>query len=157
MKGAINLGVRGKNNIICDLSSCVIQRFNGYEILKHQLKDQEEQFQEPVDIIYEPVNDNSSIVCFFTDNLHYRSYCSKKVKDSYKTHHPATRQCYYCDKYFALKTTFLDHIKVCSNISGVVYKFENNKIISFQENFKYMGDLPLLCILILRQQREMIL
>ena len=58
----IKKGVRGKNNIICDLSSCVIQRFNGYEILKHQLKDQEEQFQEPVDIIYEPVNDNSSIV-----------------------------------------------------------------------------------------------
>ena len=47
--------MRGKNNIICDLSSCVIQKFNGYEILKHQLKDQEKPFQEPVDIIYEPV------------------------------------------------------------------------------------------------------
>ena len=40
-------------------------KFNGYEILKHQLKDQEKQFHEPVDIIYKPVNDNSSIVCFF--------------------------------------------------------------------------------------------
>ena len=76
----------GKNNIICDLSSCVIQKFNRYEILKHQLKDQEKQFHEPVDIIYEPVNDDSSIACFFTGNLHlpYRYYCSKKVKDSYK-------------------------------------------------------------------------
>ena len=140
----IKKGVRGKNNIIRDLSSCVIQKFNGYEILKHQLKDQEKQFHEPVDIIYKPVDDNSSIVCFFTDNLYLacRSYCSKKVKDSYKTHHPATRQCYYCDKHVALKTTFLDHIKVCSTISGIVYKFENNKIISFQGNFKYMRDLP---------------
>ena len=37
----IKKGVRGKNNIIRDLSSCVIQKFNGYEIVKHQLKDQE--------------------------------------------------------------------------------------------------------------------
>ena len=75
-------------------------------------------------------------------HLAYRSCCSKKLKDSYKTRHLATRQCYYCNKYFALKTTFLDHIKVCSGISEIVYKFENNKIISFQENFKYIGDLP---------------
>ena len=48
----IKKGVSGKNNIICHLSLCVIQKFNGYEILKHQLKDQENQFHEPVGIIY---------------------------------------------------------------------------------------------------------
>ena len=56
--------MRGKNNTIRGLSSSVIQKFNGYEILKHQLKDQEKQFHEPVDIIYELVNDGSSIACF---------------------------------------------------------------------------------------------
>ena len=42
---------------------------------------------------------------------------------------------------FCVKNNFLDHIKVCSSVSGIVYKFENNKIISFQENFKSMEDL----------------
>lgn len=48
-------GVTGKNIIAQDLSSCVIQKYNGYEILNHQLKCQEKQFYEPFDIIYEPV------------------------------------------------------------------------------------------------------
>ena len=36
----------------------------------------------------------------------------------------------------------MDHIKVCSSIPEIVHTFENNKIISFQEKFKDMGDLP---------------
>ena len=52
-----------------------------------------------------------------------------------------TRHCYYCGKYIAHYGTFKKHIKSCSNISGIVYEFENNKSIAFQDNFKYMGDL----------------
>ena len=37
-------------------------------------------------------------------------------------------------------STFRKHIKSCSDIAGVVYKFENNKIVTFQDNFKYMGN-----------------
>ena len=40
----IKKGVTGKNNVTQNLSSCVIQKFNGHEILKHQLKRQERQF-----------------------------------------------------------------------------------------------------------------
>ena len=58
--------------------------------------------------------------------------------------HPITRQCYYCDKYFTWhKGGFYDRVKTCSDIAGIVYKFENQKVVSFQNNFKYMGDLPL--------------
>ena len=54
----------------------------------------------------------------------------------------STRQYYYCDKYIANFNTFKKHMKSCSDIAGIVCKFENNKIVSFQDNFKYMGDLP---------------
>lgn len=30
--------------------------------------------------------------------------------------------------------------KVCAVKEGIVYTFENGKIISFQDNFKYLGD-----------------
>ena len=29
----------------------------------------------------------------------------------------------------------LKNIKSCSDIAGIVYKFENNKVVSFQDNF----------------------
>ena len=44
-----------------DLSSCVFQKFGGYEILKHQLIDQEKQLKKPIDKMYESVNDESAI------------------------------------------------------------------------------------------------
>lgn len=71
--------MQDKNNIIRCLSSCVIQKFSGYEILKTQLKNEEKRCHEPVDIIYELVNDERSIKYYLTSNLHlaYRSYCSK--------------------------------------------------------------------------------
>ena len=69
------IGVHSKNKNLCDFSSCVFQKFNGYDILKSELKNEEKQFHELIDIIYEPVNDESSAKCFFGDNLHlaYRS------------------------------------------------------------------------------------
>ena len=40
-----------------DLSACVVQKFNGYEILKIQLKGIEKRNYKLIDIIYEPVID----------------------------------------------------------------------------------------------------
>ena len=34
------------------------------------------------------------------------------------------------------------HTKVCEAKEGVTYKFDNENIISFQDNFKYMGNVP---------------
>lgn len=134
-RDVIKKGTQGKTNIIHDPLSCVVQKFNGCEIAN--------EWRKTIGIIYEPVNDER-LECLFTSNLHLacRSYCSKKVKGNYRTYHIATRQCYYCNKYFACPAnTFCQHTKVCSGIAGLVYKLESNKIISFQDNFRYMGDL----------------
>ena len=48
------------------------------------------------------------------------------------------QQCYYCDKYFSNISKFHAHVKCCSEIA---YKFEPRNIISFQDNFSYLGDL----------------
>ena len=102
--------------------------------MKNAIKTEGEHLHEPIDLIYEPLNDEISIECFLTDNrqLTYRSYCSKKVKDDYKTQRPASRQCYYCNHYFDCSSNkFFEHVKSCSDIAGIVNKFENHKIISF--------------------------
>ena len=56
--------IHGKNDVVRDLSSCVIEKFNGYEISQHQLKREQKCFLEPIDIIYESVKDNDKIACF---------------------------------------------------------------------------------------------
>ena len=95
-------------------------------------------------IAYGPVLDGSSINCFFTNDLHlpFRSYVDKKFKGEYKLQHPATRQCHYCENYFAIsKNEFVKHVKRCYSIEGIIYSFDYNKIISFQDNFGHLGDI----------------
>ena len=76
----IKKGVQGKNKNIQDLWPCVIQKFNGYSILKCEIKKEEKQFHEHIDALYEPVDDRKPIIYFLTDRLHlaHRPYCSRK-------------------------------------------------------------------------------
>ena len=96
-------------------------------------------------MIYKLVNNSSKLInCFFTDNLHlaYRVYCSRVKNGDEIIEKLSARQCCYCDKYIANYNTVKKHIKSYSDVTGIVYIFENNKIFSFQNNFKYIGDLP---------------
>ena len=34
------------------------------------------------------------------------------------------------------------HVRVCAAKEGISYCFNNGEIISFQDNFKYLGDVP---------------
>ena len=128
------------------LSTCVIQQVNCYAMVKKHLQKKEKKMQlGPLDIVYEPVLDESLIKCFFTNNLHlaFRSYIGKKVKGEYKLQDPTTRQCHYCKNCFVgSRNEFAKHVKRCSSIEGIIYSFDNNKIISFQDNFGHLGDVP---------------
>ena len=44
---------------------------------------------------------------------------------------------------FLLESVLEKLVQVCSSVAGVVYKFSNQKIVSFHDNFKFMGNLPL--------------
>ena len=83
------------------------------EIIKKRLQKKEKNYFEPLDIVYEPVIDDSLIKCFFTDSLHlaYRTYVDKKTIDD-TGFIIAQPDCYYCDNYFACsKSEFLKHVK----------------------------------------------
>ena len=51
-------------------------------------------------------------------------------------------ECYYCASFFAFLLLFETHIKCCSGKPGIVYNFNIQNIVTFEENLKYMGDLP---------------
>ena len=66
-----------------NLSSFVLEKCNGYEIIRHELARQEKTEFVPIDIVYEPVyNESVPVPCFFTDQffLGYRSYIGRVEK-----------------------------------------------------------------------------
>ena len=52
-------------------------------------------------------------------------------------------KCYYCRKFFARADKHKRHIENCSGIPGTVYNFNNQNLVTFEENLKYKGDLPM--------------
>ena len=54
-----------------------MEKFNGYETIKHVLARQEMREFVPIDIVYKPIFDESvPVSCFFNDKIYsaYRSY-----------------------------------------------------------------------------------
>ena len=131
----IKNGVHGKNKVIHGLSSCIVQKFNGYELMIKSLQHKEKKHFEQVDIVYEPVIDESTIKCFVMDSLHltFRSYKDKKQKGDYRLLHPVARQCYYCDNYLTCsKNEFIKRINKYMSTEGIIYKFKTTKLFLFK-------------------------
>ena len=49
-------------------------------------------------------------------------------------------QCYYCNKFFIHQAKQEGHSKNCSGIPGIVYNFNNQNLICYQDNFNAKGD-----------------
>ena len=51
-------------------------------------------------------------------------------------------QCYYCSKFFARPNKYKTDIEHCSGVPGIIYNFGTQNLVSFEGNFGYKGDLP---------------
>ena len=138
--------VQGKNEVTRNLSSSVLQKFNGYETIRNDLSFNEKAEVITIDIVYEPIyNETIPVPCYFTSEIHlaYRSYFSHFDKGKEMFHHRPVHQCYYCQNFFAKsKENLKKHLPVSSAKEAITYAFDNGQILNYQENFKYLGDLP---------------
>ena len=67
----------------------------------------------------------------------------KTINGKEKITHPTSKQCPFCEFFFTRSAEAIKkHTKVCRAKKDVTYTFDNSNIISFQNNFKYMGDAP---------------
>ena len=128
-----------------NLSSSVLEKFNDYETIRHELACQEKRKFVPIDIVYEPIYDESvPPPCFFTDqiSLAYRSCIGRVGKGKEKILHRTVKQYHYCENYFSKNDdTMKKHLQVCTAKGDITYSFDNGQIITFQDNFKYLGDI----------------
>ena len=132
-----------QQKIVKQLSSCLIEKFNGFSIIRLEYEKKVRRNFEPLDIIYKPTkNIEIEPLCYFTTDiaLAYSAYYdrgSKKVRST------KVQSCHYCNHYFVHNNPkFERHLKHCSEKPGIIYNFNNSSLISYEDNFKSKGDLP---------------
>ena len=96
-------------------------KFNGFNVLCSYLGTKQKKYPiSPIVIIYEPVRTQNAVIkCFF----------SKDIRFAYMA-------------FFERKSAFERHIKCCSGKPGIVYNFNIQNIVTFEDNLKYIGDVP---------------
>ena len=50
--------------------------------------------------------------------------------------------CHHFSTFFTRNPRYDKHVENCSEKPGVVYRFENQNLVTFGDNLKYWGDLP---------------
>ena len=97
--------LKSKNEMKTELSACVIQKFNGYDLLRNTLQRSQKIDLVPIDIVYEPSLDVSKpILCFFAPPIHsaYQTFYGKSLGNNKKrcVNLTAAKQCPYCNNFF---------------------------------------------------------
>ena len=130
-----------------ELSSCVIQKLNGYDLLRTELSRNSNKNLLPLGIVYESTQDkNKPIYCYFAPKVHlaFQSIYDKFRGGTRKTcNSSSARQCPYCNNFFLKSEKRMqEHILSCAGQAGFNFSFDNGKIINYQDNFNKIGDLP---------------
>ena len=119
-------------------------KFDGFEIVSVQCRRELRRKFTLIDIIYKPViRKTDPIHCFVSSEI-AKSYYS--VFTNGKNEIPRTGfayYCYYCQKFFTRNNRFKNHIDSCSGVPGIVYNFHTQNLITFEDNLKNRGDLPM--------------
>ena len=95
--------LKTKNEMRKELSSCAIQKFNGYELLRNHLNYGKRRDFIPIDIVYESTLDTKKpILCFYAPYIYLGFHTSvEKSRNGEKLlNHTGARQCHYCNNYF---------------------------------------------------------
>ena len=119
--------------------SCIIGKFNSFNIVRLELDRKLRRELCAIDTIYKPVrSDKENLNCYFTTqiNLAYKTSFSKADK----IRHGTASQCYFCLKYFGRKNMWERHLQSCTGHSGFVYNFNTRSLLTFEENLKYKSD-----------------
>ena len=134
-----------KEKILRELSACVVEKFNGFNIVRAAFDKKLRRLFRPVDILYAPAKKADQLVnCFLSAKLNpmFRVSCSDGSKSN-KVKRSTAWQCYFCLNYYAPKERYDHHIKNCAGCCCCVYNFNTQSLLTFEENLKFKGDIPL--------------
>ena len=104
-----------------DLSACVEDHFNSFEIVKKFQEGERKKMYRPLDFVYKHVKNIDQIVsCCFLPSMR-QAYCVV-LRDRGKQGMESTTagQCYACQKLFIQARSLENHMRICSKMLGLV-------------------------------------
>ena len=120
-----------------------MQKFNGFSITSIQKQEKQRKNFKLIDIIYKPTKRiEIELICYFSNDISkaYSSLHSEGKRGLRRAH--KFFECYYCNKFFIENIRHTRYMESCTGKPGVTYNFNNQCLISYQDNFKSKGDLP---------------
>ena len=134
-----------QKRIVNEVSSCVIERFNGFTLVRLEFDNEIRRDFTPVDIIYKAVKKENEILnCFFSDKLHLAFRASYNETTTWKNlTHSCAFQCYFCSKFWTRKSKLERHMKNSTGKPGFIYNFQTRNLLTIEENLQFKRDVPL--------------
>ena len=123
------------------MSGCITEKYNAFYLARLKFAKKLTQKFVPVDIIYKPVRKCTEIINYYFSsklNLPFRS----TFRENSKIRHGTAFQCYYCSNWYGREDKFDLHLNCCVGKSGYVYNFNSQSLVTFEENLKFKGDIP---------------
>ena len=132
-----------QQKIVKQLSSCLIEKYNGFTMIRIEYEKKERKNFQQLDIIYKLTKDlETEPLCYFTTDISL-DYSAYYLRASKMTRATKVQSCHYWNHIFAHnQKKFERHLKHCSGKPGVIYNFNNQSLVSYEDNFKAKGDLP---------------
>ena len=127
-----------------EILSFIVEKFNGFRIVAIEQEKKNRKKFRPVDIIYEPVQKNDELInCCFSEKLNFGFRGKFTEGNDIKTKDCLAWQCYFCSSVYGKKDKFKRHIENFTGQSGIVYNFNTQNLITFENDLKYGGHIPL--------------
>ena len=125
-----------KKEVIRKISACIKNKFNGFTMTLSNSREIEKTDFFPVDIIYKPVRSPGDVIeCFFSTNIRFAyGGTHSDLRSVNNLGHSKPYECYYCNHFFASKRKFDKHFRSCSSKPGVVYDFNIQNVVTFEDN-----------------------
>ena len=139
----VRLKTTTDKKLLRELSRCIKIKFDGFEIVIVQCRRDLRRKFTPIDVIYKPVlRKTDPIHCFVSSDI-AKSYYSVSCYRGEINRTGYAYTCYYCQKFFVLQDRFKKHIESCTGVPGIVYNFQTQNLVTFEDNLKNKGDLPM--------------
>ena len=132
-----------KQIIVRQLSSCINEKYNVFHVFSVEYGKKLRTNFKPINIIYKPIKSPEKEVLCFSRNDISKSYRNSCGATSDKVSHGFASECYYCGKFFARADKQKRHIENCTGVPGIIHNFNNKNLITFEDNFKSKGDIPM--------------
>ena len=121
--------------VLRELSSCIIEKFNKFNIVCVDFDKKLRQPFCPIDKIYKRVKKCDEIInCYFSEKLNVAFQASFSEGTIIK--HCSAWQHYVCSNYYSGKDKFDRHVESCTDCPGYIYNFNMQMSINIRGKFK---------------------